>query len=368
MDAFSVTTIVGMAAFLAGIVFGATAQRTNFCTMGALSDAVFMGDYRRFRSWMLAVAVAIAGSQAMHLAGLVDLGRSIYLTPNLGWAGAILGGLLFGFGMTMAGGCGNKCLVRIGGGNLKSIIVFLVLGLFAYMTMRGLIALARVELEAATNLDLAAAGLSTQGLPDMLTALTGLPAEASRLLLAALAVLGLLFWCFKSPEFRASPRDIIGGVIIGAMVPTAWWITGVLGNDDFDPQPLASFTFVGPIGEAMQYLMSFTGATISFGVAAVGGVIAGSFLMALATRSFRLESFTNTDDMLRHLSGAAMMGTGGVLALGCTIGQGLSGLSTLALGSVIALLSILAGGYLGLKYLEEGSLGGAFRAVFTRTA
>lgn len=368
MDEYSVTTVVGVAGFLAGIVFGATAQRTNFCTMGAISDIAFMGDWRRFRAWMLALAVAVLGTQGLHGAGMIDVGDSIYLTANFGWLGAILGGLMFGFGMTLGGGCGNKTLVRIGGGNLKSVVVALVLGVCAYMTLRGLFALGRVELEAATNINLADSGLSTQGMPELLSAATGLGATAAQWTVAVVIAGGLLVFCFKDAAFRSSPRDIAAGLIIGALIPVGWYITGVLGYDDFEPTPLSSFTFIAPTAEGIQYLMTFTGATISFGVAAVGGVIVGAFLMSVATRSFHVEAFTDTGDMLRHITGGVLMGVGGVLALGCTIGQGLTGMSTLALGSLIALLSIIAGGFLGMKYLEEGSFGGALRAVFARPA
>ena len=365
MEDISVTTVVGWAGLIIGLLFGATAQRTNFCTMGALSDVVFMGDWNRFRAWMLAIAVAILGSQALHLGGAVDLGESIYLGGTLGWAGAILGGLMFGFGMTQAGGCGNKTLVRLGAGNLKSVVVFLILGIFAYMTLRGLIGLARVELEDLTSIDVAAAGLEGQGLPDVLQ-WAGLPAAAARWI-AALGVSGALLWfCFASAEFRASRRDVSAGVIIGALVTAGWYATGVIGHDDFEPVPVESVTFVAPVGNAIQYLMTFTGATINFGIAAVGGIIAGSFVMAKATGTFRIESFVDSGDMLRHMLGAALMGTGGVLALGCTIGQGVTGMSTLSLGSVIALLSIIAGGVFGMKYMEEGSVGGALGAMFAR--
>jgi uncharacterized membrane protein YedE/YeeE len=359
-------TLVYVLGLLAGVVFGATAQRTNFCTMGAVSDMVNLQDYRRFRAWLLAIAVAIAGSQLLYIAGIVDLGRSIYLTPNLGWLGAVVGGGLFGFGMTLAGGCGNKTLVRLGSGSLKSLIVLLVLGVFAYMTLRGLIAAARFVVIEPTNLDLGRAGLTSQGLPDMLAVVTGLSVQGLRLMLASAAVIGLLVYCFRDAKFRRSGRDVAGGLIIGALIPAGWVITGVIGDDPFVPTPLASFTFVAPVGESVMYLMVFTGATLSFGIATVGGVILGSFLSAVSRNAFRIESFADANDLLRHLSGAAMMGTGGVLALGCTIGQGITGLSTLAAGSVLAFLSILAGGVYGMKYLEEGSFGGALRAILAR--
>jgi uncharacterized membrane protein YedE/YeeE len=366
MEEVSVTTIVAWAAFAAGIVFGATANKTNFCTMGAISDVIFMGDYRRLRAWFLAIAVAIIGSQALQALGLVDLTGSIYLTSNFGWAGAILGGFIFGFGMTMASGCSNKTLVRIGGGNLKSVMVFLVLGIFAYMTLRGLIGLARVQLEQAANVDLTGMGLTSQGLGEMAATVFGVDRDVMQWVVTAIVGGGLLIYCFKDAAFRSSRRDIAAGLIIGALVPAGWYITGVVGYDDFEPTQIASFTFVAPTGESIQYLMTFTGATINFGIAAVGGVIVGSFLMAVATRSFAVESFTDTSDMVRHIVGGALMGVGGVLALGCTIGQGITGMSTLALGSVLALVSIIVGGIYGMKYLEEGSIGGALRAVLSR--
>ncbi len=365
MDEFPIGLLVSILGFGLGGVFGVTAQRTNFCTMGALSDVLFMDDWNRLRAWMLAIAVAILGSQALYMSETVDLSQSIYLTTSFGWVGAIVGGLMFGFGMTMTGGCGNKTLVRLGAGNLKSLVVAVVLGIFAYMTLRGLIGLARVEIEGRTNVDLEAMGFATQGIPDLLTGL-GVPPGASGILVTALFAGGLLWFCFGSPAFRASKRDVLAGLVIGALIPAAWFVTGVVGYDDFEPAPIASFTFVAPVGESIQYLMTFTGSTINFGIAVVGGVIAGSFVAAKATGEFRLESFTDANDMLRHVFGGAIMGIGGVLALGCTVGQGITGMSTLALGSLIALLSIVAGGVFGMKYIEEGSVGGAINAIFAR--
>ena len=367
MEELPIGVIIASIGFVIGIIFGATAQHTNFCTMGALSDIVFMGNWSRFRAWVLAIAITIILSQTLQLNGIVDLNKSIYLTTNFGWAGAIIGGLIFGFGMTLAGGCGNKTLVRLGAGNLKSLIVIIFLGMFAYMTLRGFIGPVRLELEALTVIDLKEKGFTSQGIPELLASLFGANEQTARWIVAGLFAIGLLYFCFKDTDFRNSPKDIAAGIVIGILIPLAWYLTGVIGNDDFDPTPLASFTFIAPSGDAIQYLMTFTGSTINFGIATVGGVIVGSFLMAKSKGEFMIESFTTTNDFIRHIIGAAMMGTGGVIALGCTIGQGITGMSTLALGSLIALGAILFGGVLGLKYLEEDSFSGAFKAIFAKS-
>ncbi len=366
MEEMPVTTLVALCGFGLGLVFGATVQRTDFCTMGAISDIVQMRHWNRFRAWILAIAVAILGSQALHLAGVADLNESIYLSLNLGWAGAIVGGLMFGFGMTLAGGCGSKILVRLGAGNLKSLVAVIFLGIFAYMTLRGLTGLARVRLETWTNLDLGPSGLAAQGLPDLLAALTGLSVEAARAGATVVVAGGLLWFCFKDRSFRGAPANLASGVILGLLIGLGWVVTGVVGFDDFEPTPLASLSFVAPVGNGIQYLMTFTGATISFGIATVGGVILGGFLMAKARGAFRIESFTDSGDMIRHMIGGSIMGMGGILAMGCTIGQGLTGMSTLALASVLAFASIVAGGVFGIRYLEQGSLAGAARALMAR--
>ncbi|MBM3564605.1 MAG: YeeE/YedE family protein [Alphaproteobacteria bacterium] len=368
MEEISTRHLVAALGFALGLVFGGTAQKTNFCTMGAVSDIVFMDGWNRMRAWLLAIAVAILGSQALHLAGLINLNKAVYLTPSFGWLGAITGGLLFGFGMTLGGGCGAKTLIRVGGGNLKSVVVMLFIAVFGYMTMRGLIAAGRIPLERAASIDLAAAKMTAQGIPDFLTLLTGLDAQTARTAAAAAIAGALLLFCFKDAEFRASRDDILAGVVLGAIVPASWYVTGVVGNDPFEPTPLAAMTFIGPVSESVQYLMTWTGSNINFGIATVGGVIVGSFLASLSGRTFSLEGFTSVPDMGRHMTGGALMGIGGVTAMGCTIGQGLTGVSTLALGSFLALVSIWMGAYFAMKYLEEGSLMGALRACWAKSA
>lgn len=366
MEELPIKYVVAGLGFVLGLAFGATAQRTHFCTMGSISDIVFMQDWGRFRAWMLSIAVAILGSQFLHLAGYVDLNKSVYLTTNFGWMGAIIGGALFGFGMSLAGGCGSKTLVRLGAGNLKSLIVALMIGLVGYMTMRGIFAFPRLQFESIVNVNLVPVGFAAQGIPDVIAKLTGLALPNARTVAAAVVAGGLLWFCFRSRDFRASRANVAGGLILGAIIVAGWVTTGVAGKDEFEPVPLASLTFVAPVGESVQYLMTFTGATINFGVATVFGVILGAFVMAKATRTFRIEAFTDAGDLVRHVTGGALMGFGGVTAMGCTIGQGMTGMSTLAMGSVLALAGIILGGVFGMKYLEEGSLGGAAKALFAR--
>jgi len=341
---------VAMLIFLIGIVFGAVVNKTNFCTMGAVSDWVNMGNKDRLRAWLLAIGIAILVTQAMQFNGIIDVTEAIYLTPNFGWLGYLLGGFVFGVGMTLASGCGQRTLVRVGGGNLKSLVVMILLGLTAYMTMRGLLALVRVNAIEVTNINLAAKDITDQGLGTLISSALGI--ENSALVSRIIAVLlggGLVVYAFLGKGFRRSFDNILAGVAIGLIIPAGWYVTGVVGFDDFDPVRLESYTFIAPTGQGLMYLMTFTGSTINFGVAAVIGVILGSFLYVILTGKFRVETFTGRNDMIRHMLGGAFMGFGGVLALGCTIGQGITGMSTLALGSLLSLVSIIFGSALTMK-------------------
>ena len=353
MSELSITTLSGIAGLVIGILFGALTHRTNFCTMGAVADVVSFGDYRRARAWLLAIAVAIAGAQIMQFVGLIDLTKSIYLGSSLNWFGGILGGVIFGFGMVLASGCPGRNLARVGGGDLKALIVLIIIGIFAYMTLRGLTGVVRQAIDGATSLDVTALGLANHGLATLLSAWAGLPPVTSGIILGALAVAALLWFCFKDDQFRTSPTHIFSGVAMGLLVTAGWWTSGVLLADEFDPQPLVSLTFVAPAGNTLQYLMTYTGSTINFGIATVGGAILGAFLSAILSGRFVITSFSDKADTVRHLLGATMMGIGGVTALGCTIGQCITGMSTLAFGSLLAAIAIVAGGVLGMKYLER---------------
>ncbi len=341
---FSNIHVVTSLGFVLALIFGAVANRTNFCTMGAVSDWVNMGLKGRLGAWVLAMGIAIAGAQILELTGLVDIGSSIYRTTNFGIGGYIIGGLLFGVGMTLGGGCGQRTLVRVGTGNLKSLVVLLILAISAYMTLRGLFAVLRVAAIEPMTIDLSEQGIADQGLASVLGGWFGFEAgNAVRWGIGLVVSALLILWALKQDAVRESRDNLTAGIVIGLIITAAWVVTGLIGVDDFDPVPVEAMSFIAPTGNTLSYLMTFTGATINFGIAIVFGVIAGSFLYAIFSRTFAIETFSDRSDMVNHLTGGLLMGFGGVLALGCTVGQSISGISTLALGSFIAAISIVIG-------------------------
>lgn len=333
------------AGFALGLVFGAAGQVSGFCLNRGLRGLWVTGDGNKIRAFALALAVAVLGTQAAAAAGLIDLRQSIYLGSSFSWLLLPLGGALFGYGMIACNGCGARALVLLGQGNLRSFVVLLCLGIAAYMTLTGLLAPLRTAIAGVTSAAFAAAPPS---IPHALTASND-AAEFGRLVPAIVLAAALAVFAFRDAAFRSSPKDVAGGLIIGALIPAGWLTTGWLGADDFDPAPLVSITFIAPIGETIQYAMIATGAKLGFGVAVVTGVFLGSLAAALSTGTFHLEGFTTPGRMARYMAGGALMGIGGALALGCSIGQGLTGLSTLAVGSFLAAGGILAGARLALR-------------------
>ena len=355
-------TVVALGGFVLAFIFGAVANRTNFCTMGAVSDVVNMGSWGRMRMWLLAIAVAILGTHALQLAGLIDLSKSFYVRPNFTWLSYILGGFLFGVGMTLGSGCGSKTLVRLGAGSLKSLIVFVFLGIAAYMTLKGLFAIWRINWLDPVAADLAARNVPRQDLPTLLAALTGANLRIAEAAVAGAVAGALLVFVFKDRDFRGSFDHILGGTVVGLVVVGGWYVTGHLGfaenpatlEDTFfgtNSRTIESLSFTAPVGYALELLMLWSdrSLTITFGIAATLGIIAGSFAYAIASRTFRWEGLAGAEDTANHIIGGLLMGFGGVTALGCTIGQGLTGFSTLALGSILAFLAIVAGSALTMK-------------------
>ena len=359
VDLKSLATLVLWSTFGLSVLFGAIAQRTHFCTMGAVSDIVNMGDWTRMRMWVMAMGVAIIGFNLMVAAGWLDVGKSVYGGPKFIWLSALVGGGLFGFGMVLASGCGSKTLVRIGGGNLKSLVVFLLLGISAFATLKGITAVARVA-----TVDTVAVTFGTgQDLPSLLAASTGM-AKATLAAAFGLVIGGaLIVWALARAEGR-SGDSLLAGLGVGAIIAGVWYVSGRLGFVAEDPNTLQeafvatnsgrmeSLSFVAPVAYTLDWLMFFSDKSklLTIGIVSVVGVVVGSAIYSVATKSFRWEGFRDAGDTANHLVGATLMGVGGVTALGCTVGQGLSGISTLSLTSFVAVAAIIAGAVAALRY------------------
>jgi len=369
------------AAFVIALLMGAVATKTNFCTMGAVSDWVNMGDTGRLRAWLLAIAVAMLGVVGLEYAGMVQADNAFppYRAAQFLWAENLLGGLLFGIGMTLASGCGNKTLIRIGGGNLKSLMVLVIIGVIAYFMVnpfpgsdKTLMSelfigwIRPMSTALGSNQDLGAVVMGSE------QAVTG------RLVIGALLGLAIFAFVFKSEEFRKNFNNVFAGIAIGLAVVGGWYVSSNVtvavegesfhlqnfvaeqwdmyaGEDAVKPadsRPLSaqSYTFINPMGQSVGYAAGgFDATMLTFGVMAVAGVILGALLSSLISRSFRFEWFASFRDFANHFVGAVLMGFGGVLAMGCTIGQGITGVSTLALGSFLTLGAIIFGSALTMK-------------------
>ena len=364
---FNIHIGVLAAVFAIAVVLGAVTAKTNFCTMGAVSDWVNIGDTGRMRAWVFAMAVALAGVVALEGAGVVDLYREIfppYRTANFAWIRYLLGGFMFGVGMTLASGCGAKTLVRVGGGNLKSLVVLVIASICTYLMLwTPLYEKAFFPWVDATTLNLAQHGVANQQLGTILAGMFGLrSAPAFNLAVAAAVALGMLVFVFRSPDFRGSRDNLLGGTVMGLAVIAGWYLTGggigqewkeyaALATDMPSRVQTQSFTFVSPMGDTVRYLLSPGNfPLLTFGVMALTGMILGSSLYAIVTRGFRIEWFASWKDFGNHALGGVLMGVGGVLAMGCTVGQAITGVSTLAIGSILAFLAIVIGAVGTMKY------------------
>ncbi|MDH3639993.1 MAG: YeeE/YedE family protein [Gammaproteobacteria bacterium] len=385
-------TVLGLT-FLIALVIGVVANKTNFCTMGGVSDWINIGDTGRFRSWVFAMGVAMLGVGALQATGTIQLDNQVfppYRSSNLMWLRNLIGGFMFGVGMTLASGCGNKTLVRVGGGNLKSLVVLAIAAFFAYMMLWGEDPFAPGEgffsnyfmsWIQPTVIDLSRFGLDDQGLGYVFGGLLGVEnPEGLQNIVALVIGVGLLVFAFVSRHFRDSFDNILGGAVIGVAIIAAWWITaGALGDvwkewaafAETPPARVASqsYTFISAMGDSVRYLRDLTDLSlISFGLMALTGVIIGSFMWAIFTGRFRVEWFRTSADLMRHVWGGILLGVGGVLSMGCTIGQGITGVSTLAIGSAIALSAIVLGSAFTLKmqyYLLDEGWGAAFRKTLS---
>jgi len=362
-----ITTIVLLSSFAVAVVMGAAANKTNFCTMGAVSDWVNMGDTGRLGAWMLSISIAIAGVLLLQFIYDIPLDSTLppYLTSSFGWLRYILGGFMFGIGMTLASGCGNKTMVNIGGGNMKSLVVLIVAGVFAYlMTKTSFYEILFHGWVSATTVDLTAYEMNSQSLDSVFLRIFDSSNNELFHWLSGLLLMAFFFFiAFRSKDLKSTPHNIVGGVVMGLAIVAGWYITGgALGQEAIetiewlDERPVGvgvqSYTFINPMGETITYLMDpMNTLLITFGVVAILGVITGSFVASILSRRFKIIWFYDRSDMVKHIFGAALMGIGGVLGMGCTIGQGITGVSTLSVGSLLVLGSIIFGSMLTMKVI-----------------
>ena len=389
-----------LAVFGIAFVMGAVVNKTNFCTMGAVSDLVNMGDSGRIRAWIFAMAVALIGVIVLEASGVVSVDQTLppYRGSNFAWLEYILGGIIFGVGMTLGSGCGNKTLIRIGGGNIKSIIVFAVIAVCAYFMLNpfpGTDKTLYSELFYPWTNPTSASLTTGQDLGSVIGNAVGADFGTARTVIGLVLVALMLWFVFKSADFRSSFDNKLAGVVVGLAVIGAWYATGSLVTIDADGETMnwtqyasaeswdmlednadarpkdvgvQSFTFINPIGQTLRYAINgFESVFVTFGLVAVLGVILGSFAWAVISKGFRIEWFVNFKDFLTHLIGAILMGIGGVLALGCTIGQAITGISTLAMGSFLAFGGIVFGSAMTMKiqyykmvYEDEATFAKAF--------
>ncbi|MGB5439055.1 MAG: YeeE/YedE family protein [Gammaproteobacteria bacterium] len=376
---FSAQSVFLWSAFALAFIMGAVVNKTNFCTMGAVSDMVNIGDYGRFRAWLLAIAVALVGVVMLESFALVNINAAFppYRSGELIWAENLLGGLMFGIGMTLASGCGNKCLVRLGGGNLKSVFVILIIAVIAYYMLNPFPGSDKTLYSVLFYDWIRPLSVSLASGQDLGALVAGADANTARLVIGVVLGVLLLGYIFKSAEFRSSRDNILGGLVVGLAVLGAWYASSNIHIDadgemlslagyyeqwemladsnegkPAQARPLSpqSYTFINPMSQTLGYVSGkFSPSLLTFGVMAFFGVVLGSFAWAVVSRGFRIEWFSSVRDFITHVIGAVLMGLGGTLALGCTVGQAITGISTLALGSFITFISILLGAALTMK-------------------
>ncbi len=348
LDAAAIQSIyqqVLWATLAASSAFGFIAQRSHFCTMGAVSDVINMQDWTRAHMWAMAFVVSLIGFAGLSYFGVIAPNQSLYANPKVLWLSALVGGLMFGFGMVLASGCVNKTLLRMSAGSLKSLVVFIVMGLAAFATLKGLTAVVRVNTV------------------DLFSFTLEMPSLQTRMWVSGTLGLYLLAWALRNPQMCAF-HVWSASAVLGLSITAMWVISGHLGFVAENPDTLKeaflatnsgrmeALSFVAPSAYFIDWLTLFSDKSkvLTLGIVSLFGILLGGFVQAMISKTFRWEGFGSVEDVANHMIGAVLMGVGGVTAMGCTIGQGLSGISTLALGSFIAVAGIVAGAVAALKY------------------
>ena len=345
LDALGETNVAAAVGLFGGVLLGLAARLGRFCTLGAIEDYLYGNNDKRLKMWILAIGTAVVGSFGLMALGLFDPANSFYLSQQWSPLASIVGGGLFGYGMAMAGNCGYGAIARLGGGDLRSFVIVLVMGICAYATLSGPLAWIRVEIFPPT-----APATIPSGIAHTLGAVTGLSVALIGLVIGAL----IIAFALRSRSLRRDRTAIIWGIAAGVAVISAWAGMQYINANGFDDLPLASHTFSAPVGETILYGMTASGQTLSFGIGSVAGVWLGAFLGSLIKGHFRWEACEDPRELRRQIIGAGLMGVGAVVAVGCSIGQGLTAFSLLAFSAPITLTAIFCGAALGLHQLIVG--------------
>lgn len=344
MDGLPFGALAALVGLAGGVVMGLAARLGDFCTLGAIESAVYGKDQRRLRLWGVVLGVAILAAQGCAAAGLIDLSATFYHAIAWDPVASVAGGLMFGYGMAMAGNCGFGALARFGGGDLRSLVVVVVMGVAGFVALSGPLAPLRLWLFPQAD------ATGAQGIAHAARMLTGAPAS----LTAALIGGGCIAWGLAHAPLRARPGMIGWGVAAGLAV--AWGLAGTtwLADASFGAVPVEGPSFTAPVGRALIFLMTSTAGGITFSVGSVAGVMLGAFAGSMLRGLFRWEACDDPRELGRQIGGAAMMGVGGVIAMGCSVGQGITGFATLAWSGPVTLAAIGAGAVIGLRSLIAG--------------
>jgi len=345
LDAWGDANVAAAIGLFGGVFLGLAARLGRFCTLGAIEDYLYGENDLRLRMWVLAIGCAIIGSFGLMATGLFDPSGSFYLSLQFSPLASIVGGLLFGYGMALAGNCGYGALARLGGGDMRSFVIVLVMGISAYATISGPLAWMRGALFPTKP-----SGSVPSGLAHTLGDVTGLSISAIGLAIGCVIVAV----AFAGNSLRRSRVSIIWAVAVGLAVTSAWAGMQYVQNNGFDDLTVVSHTFSAPLGEVILYGMTASGQSLSFGIGSVCGVLIGAFMGSLIKGHFRWEACEDPRELRRQIMGAAMMGIGAVIAMGCSIGQGISAFSLLAFSAPVTCAAIFAGAALGLRQLIVG--------------
>ncbi len=319
---------------LIGLAFGVAAQMSRFCLRRSVVEFT-VGHFPAFGVWLMAFLVAMLGTQVLVLDGQLSFVEHRFHVSSLPILTVLVGGALFGAGMVLTRGCISRLTVLSATGNLRAAICIVVFAVVAHAALKGVLAPLRIGL-----------GTVTLDVGEFAN-LGNLPGGAVLWMAIALVVLAAAIY-----RSGAHVTHLLPGAGIGMLVPLGWFGTGVFLQDAFDPIPMASISFTAPWADTLFWSVASTSIAAGFGTGLVGGTLLGSFMAAASRGELVLQSFDAPKQTMRYLLGAAMMGLGGVLAGGCTVGAGLAGTASLSLSAVLALAAMIASAWLASRLID----------------